>query len=105
MTVGTISVVHATLCWWLVVNTVVSVAWVQRLQGTLCVLCVGTEDCEEGIVYIASYIWLNMVVSYYSKQHVAGTLSLKCWYPSTKEHCLTSWKRENFMVRPYFRNS
>jgi len=53
-------------------------------------LCVGTEDCEEVIVCIASYIWLNTVVAYYSKQHVAGTFSLKCWYPSNKEHCLTS---------------
>jgi hypothetical protein len=48
-------------------------------------LYVGIEDCEEGVVYIASYIWLNMVVAYYSKQHVARTLSEKCWYPSTKE--------------------
>jgi len=74
----------------LVVNTVVSVASVQRRQDTLCVLCIGIEDCEEGIVYIASYICLNTVVAYYSKQHVAGTLSLKYWYASTKEHCLTS---------------
>jgi hypothetical protein len=74
-------------------------------------LCVGTEDCEDGIVYIASYIWLNTVVAYYSKWHVAGTLSLKCWYPLPKsivshsEREKTSWFTHtsgtcNFCIQP-----
>lgn len=37
--------------------------------------CVDTGDCEGGILYAASYIWVNMIFAYNCTQQEAGTFS------------------------------